>query len=55
MLPVNRFLRDERGMETVEYAIVAACIVSGIVAIIFALGGWVSVRFRFLARMLYDT
>lgn len=55
MLPLGRFLRDERGMETVEYAVVTACIVTGIVAIVFALGGWINQRYRLLARFLYGS
>ena len=45
MTSVNRFLSDEQGLETVEYAIIAGLIVSGLVAIIVAIGGWVKDQF----------
>jgi Flp pilus assembly pilin Flp len=32
------FIRDERGMETVEWAVLAALIVGGLVAVIATLG-----------------
>ena len=38
---VKRFLADDRGLETVEYAIIAGLIVTGLVAIIVAIGVWV--------------
>jgi Flp pilus assembly pilin Flp len=34
----KRFSRDERGMETVEWAILAALIVAGLVTVITGLG-----------------
>ncbi len=37
----QRFLSDDRGLETVEYAIIAGLIVTGLVAIIVAIGTWV--------------
>ena len=40
MRSISKFLSDERGLETVEYAIIAGLIVSGLVAIIVAIGGW---------------
>ena len=38
MNAVRRFLRDDRGLETIEYAIIAGLIVSGLVAIVVAIG-----------------
>ena len=38
----KRFASDERGLETVEYAIIAGIIVAGTVATIVAIGTWVS-------------
>jgi pilus assembly protein Flp/PilA len=38
---LNRFVKDERGLETIEYAIVAGLIVAGVVAIVAAIGVWV--------------
>jgi Flp pilus assembly pilin Flp len=48
-------LLDERGVETVEYAILAGLVVSGVVAIVFALGSWAFARLRFVARMVNGT
>ena len=42
---IKRFLQDEQGLETVEYAIIAGLIVSGLVAIIAAIGTWVRQQF----------
>jgi Flp pilus assembly pilin Flp len=41
----KRFLHDERGLETVEYAIIAGLVVSGLVAVIAAIGTWVKSQF----------
>ena len=41
MQTFKHFLNDEQGLETVEYAIIAGLIVSGLVAIIVAIGNWV--------------
>jgi len=35
---LNRFISDESGMETVEWAVLAALIVAGLVAVITGLG-----------------
>lgn len=42
---MKRFLNDERGMETVEWAVLAALIVAGLVAVIATLGGNVLTKF----------
>ena len=42
---VKRFLSDDHGLETVEYAIIAGLIVTGLVAIIVAIGVWVKGKF----------
>ena len=52
MTSLNRFLSDEQGLETVEYAIIAGLIVSGLVAIIVAIGGWVKNQFSNLQTSL---
>ena len=39
--PLSRLLADERGLETVEYAIIAGMIVAGLLAVVVALGAWV--------------
>ncbi len=38
---LKRFLADSRGLETVEYAIIAGLIVGACVVVIIALGQWV--------------
>jgi len=48
MNAVRRFLRDDRGLETIEYAIIAGLIVSGLVAIVVAIGTWVKGQFQSL-------
>jgi pilus assembly protein Flp/PilA len=45
---VKSFAREEQGMETVEWAILAALIVAGLVAVITALGSNVLARFTTL-------
>jgi Flp pilus assembly pilin Flp len=49
---MKRFLSDEQGLETVEYAIIAGLIVAGLVAIIVAIGGWVKNQFTNLQKDL---
>ena len=39
---MNRFLSDERGLETIEYAIVAGLIVVGVISAVTAIGVWVA-------------
>ena len=39
---LKRFVQDERGLEVVEYSILAGLIVAGIVATIAAIGAWVA-------------
>ncbi len=36
----RRFLRDESGLETVEWGIIAGIIVAGTVAVISSIGTW---------------
>jgi Flp pilus assembly pilin Flp len=42
---VQKFIRDEQGLETVEYAIILGLIVAGTIGIIAAIGTWVNGRF----------
>ena len=42
---LKRFFRDERGLETVEYAIIAGLIVVATIATVASIGGWVSLKF----------
>ena len=55
MSTARRFLSDERGLETVEYAIIAGLIVSGLIVIIVAIGGWVRTQFTNLQTDLNST
>ena len=44
----RRFCRDERGMETVEWGVLAALIVAGLIAVIAGLGSNVLNKFTAL-------
>ena len=39
-----RFLADDGGIETVEYAIIAGLIVAGLISVVVAIGSWVKRR-----------
>jgi Flp pilus assembly pilin Flp len=41
---MNRFVADDRGLETIEYAIVAGLIVVGVISAVTAIGVWVSTQ-----------
>jgi Flp pilus assembly pilin Flp len=41
MNTLRRFVSDDRGLETIEYAIVAGLIVVGVIAAVTAIGIWV--------------
>ena len=45
MKMIKRFFSDERGLETVEYAIIVGLIVAGLIAVIAAIGVWVKAQF----------
>ena len=42
---VKRFISDDKGLETVEYAIITGLIVAGTITAIAAIGIWVSGTF----------
>jgi Flp pilus assembly pilin Flp len=42
---LKRLFSDERGLETVEYAIIAGLIVVATIATVASIGGWVSTKF----------
>ena len=42
---IQKFARDERGLETVEYAIILGLVVAGTIGVIAAIGVWVNGRF----------
>ena len=48
MKSFKRFLSDEQGLETVEYAIIAGLIVVALIAINTSIGGKVKARFQSL-------
>ncbi len=41
----KRFIKDERGLETVEYAVIAGLIVSATIVTIGVLAGYINLRF----------
>ena len=49
---LKRFIRDEQGLETVEYAIIAALIVVGAIAILAGIGNKVKNAFTNLSNAL---
>ena len=44
----KRFLADDHGLETVEYAIIAGMIVAGLITVVVAIGTWVKGKFSAL-------
>jgi pilus assembly protein Flp/PilA len=52
---LKHFLRDERGLETVEYAIILGMIVAGTIGLIAGIGGWVYDRFARVSGELADS
>ena len=46
MSALKRFIKDERGLETVEYAIILGLIVVGTIAIVASIGTWVHDQFQ---------
>jgi pilus assembly protein Flp/PilA len=49
---IKRFLRDERGLETVEYAIISGLIVAGMLTTLISIGAWVNAKFAALDAAL---
>ena len=45
MITMQKFLKDESGLETVEYAIILGLIVAGTITLIVTLGNWVRTQF----------
>jgi Flp pilus assembly pilin Flp len=52
MKKILDFVKNESGLETVEYAIITGLIVVGTIAVITAIGGWVLAQFQALATGL---
>jgi Flp pilus assembly pilin Flp len=42
---IKKLLSDDKGLETVEYAIIVGLIVGGLVVLIAAIGAWVKTQF----------
>lgn len=42
---IKKFWADEKGLETIEYAIMVALIVAGLIAVVGAIGTWVLGQF----------
>ena len=49
---IKRFVKDEQGLETVEYAIIVGLIVAGLIVVIAAIGAWVNLQFTTLKTEL---
>ena len=49
---MKRFFKDEKGLETVEYAIIAGLIVVGVIVTVTSIGGYVKAKFEQLASAL---
>ncbi len=49
---MKRFLKDEKGLETVVYAIIAGLIVVGVIVTIGTIGGYVKAKFEALATAM---
>jgi Flp pilus assembly pilin Flp len=43
---IKKFLGDESGLETVEYAIILGLIVAGTIGLVVAIGIWVNTQFQ---------
>ena len=50
----KKFLTDEQGLETVEYAVIAGLIVVGAIVTIASIGVWVAARFAALETALAE-
>ena len=49
---LKKFVSDEQGLETVEYAIIVGLIVAGTITVIANIGGWVKGTFTDLETEL---
>ena len=46
MEKISNFIKDEDGLETVEYAIILGLVVAATITLIVTLGGWVRDQFQ---------
>lgn len=51
-MTIRKFMKDEAGLETVEYAIITGLIVAGTITAIAAIGAWVAGQFTALQGTL---
>jgi Flp pilus assembly pilin Flp len=49
---LKKLFKEEKGLETVEYAIIAGLIVVGVIATVASIGTWVNARFNELLTAL---
>ena len=49
---LKRLVKDDRGLETVEYAIITGLVVAGTIVAIAAIGVWVNTTFQGLQTTL---
>jgi len=49
---MKRLIKDERGLETVEYAIVTGLVTVGTLTALMAIGGWAAGTFRTVHTLL---
>ena len=49
---MKRLVKDNRGLETVEYAIITGLVVAGTIVTIAAIGAWVNTTFQGLESTL---
>jgi len=49
---IRRFLRDEHGLETMEYAMIVGLIAAGTIGAMTAIGVWLAARFGLLQTQL---
>ena len=48
MRTLKNIVADEKGLETVEYAIITGLVVAGVVTVIASIGTWVKTQFTSL-------
>lgn len=49
---ISKFIKDDSGLETVEYAIISGLIVAAVITAVTAIGTWVSGKFSGLQTSL---
>ena len=54
MRAIKQFLADERGLETVEYAVISGILVASLVLVVAAIAGWVTDQFANMQGELPD-